>query len=144
MKLLRVWLLVLLTVLLPIRGGMAAAMLCPPAGAAGPAGLMQHQGGHGHGVGHESGHGSDHEGDHAHGHHAAHGGAAGAGTDPAAHAHADGCDLCSASCACPPLPSAAVSGVPEPRGLKSAGAPDPVAPAPRFLSGGLERPPRSA
>lgn len=133
MKLLRVWLLVLLTVLLPIRGGLAAAMLCPPAGAAGPSGLVQHQGGHG----------SDHEGDHAHGHHASHGAATEAGTDPT-HAGTDGCDLCSASCACPPLPSAVVSGVPEPRGLKSAGAPDPVAPAPRFLSGGLERPPRSA
>lgn len=71
----RVWLLLFLAVLLPVRGAVAAAMLCalaPPA----QHGQMQHAEGHG-------------------GHH--HQGSA----TPAA----DKCNLCAASCGLTPLPS---------------------------------------
>ena len=39
-KLLRIWLLVLLAVLLPVRGAMAAAMACPPPASAAAQQLM--------------------------------------------------------------------------------------------------------
>lgn len=117
MKLLRVWLLVLLAVLLPVRGVMAAAMPCPPA-AASHAAVPVHDGGQ-----------PCHQGSET----------------PAEQPAADmgGCDLCSACGFAAPLPSTAVCGVPEPLGLRSAAASEPGAPAPSFLCGGLERPPRT-
>jgi hypothetical protein len=131
-KLLRIWLLVLLAVLLPIRGAMAAAMACPPAGSVPLQQLVgAHADGHAHGN-----HGDGHaQAGHAHG-----------GGDTAAdHAHAAGpdqCNMCSASCATPPVPSAA-GGLASPLDLTSAPFPDLPAPAPTFLSDGQERPPRT-
>lgn len=130
-KLLRIWLLVLLAVLLPIRGAMAAAMVCPPPAGAPVQQLGSHGGDHGHG---DHGHA---EPGHAHS-------AADAAAD---HAHAAGsadnkCNMCSASCATPPVPSAA-GGLAAPLDLASAAFPDLPAPAPSFLSDGQERPPRT-
>nr|WP_145547867.1 hypothetical protein [Variovorax boronicumulans] len=135
-KLLRLWLLVLLALLLPIRGAMAAAMVCPPPAGAAVQQLEEHGGDHGHG-----GHG---HGDHGH----AEAGHAPGGTDVAAdHAHAAGsadnkCNMCSASCATPPVPSAA-GGLVAALELASAPFPDLPAAAPTFLSDGQDRPPRT-
>jgi hypothetical protein len=128
-KLLRIWLLVLLAVLLPVRGAMAAAMACPPPASAAAQQLGAHAS-HGHAShGHdEAGH--SHGGDHA-------------AADPAhAAGPADKCNMCSASCATPPVPSAA-GGLAAPLDLASAAFPDLPAPAPTFLSDGQERPPRT-
>lgn len=129
-KLLRIWLLVLLAVLLPVRGAMAAAMACPPPASAAAQQLGAQAGNHGHAShGHdEAGH--SHGGDHA-------------AADPAhAAGPADKCNMCSASCATPPVPSAA-GGLAAPLDLASAAFPDLPAPTPTFLSDGQERPPRT-
>ncbi|CAN7166976.1 hypothetical protein LJR039_000214 [Pseudorhodoferax sp. LjRoot39] len=130
MKLLRIWLLVLLAVLLPVRGAMAAAMACPPPASAPVQQLGADAGGHGHGN-----HGHDEAGH-----------AQGADNAAADHAHAAGpadkCNMCSASCATPPVPSAA-RGLATPLDLASASFPDLRAPAPTFQSDGQDRPPRT-
>lgn len=114
MKALRICLLLLLALLLPMRGAMAAAMLCP---AAGPA--------H-HGMGMQAAHahdGAGHHGEHDHG-------------------SSSKCTMCAAFCALTPL----MSDVPrlrEPAALPAIGFPDESPPAPSFVSGGQDRPPRS-
>jgi hypothetical protein len=127
-KLLRIWLLVILAVLLPVRGAMAVAKPCALAGVDTQRATMHHgAGGHDHGVGAPELVQHDH----------------GAG---ALHDHEkscqDKCNLCSASCSATPLVST-IAGVPEPRDLVSASFPHLSVPAPSFLSGGQERPPRS-
>lgn len=127
MNLLRLWLLVLLAVLLPVRGAMAAAMACPPGGMPAPQASAQ-AADHGHGA-------------HAHDEaaHAPHDGA------PADHAAAPGpdlCSMCSASCSTPPVPSAA-AGLGAPVECRAAAFPDLLVPAPTFESGGQDRPPRT-
>lgn len=114
MKRLRICLLVLLAVLVPVRGAVAAAMLCPP-----PAG-------HAHGG-------------EAHGHHHQHDTARQHGHDTTGH---DQCNLCSAICSLTPMPSD-VAGIDEPRGLVDAPFPDIAAAVPSFLCEGPERPPRT-
>lgn len=134
MKNARIWLLLLLAVLLPIRGAMAAAMLCPPAGVGSQAEVVSadhHALGH-HGVVGDMG---------AH-HHAQ--------SDNGSHGNEDGapliaqdqCNLCSAFCSVTPLvdSSPAAFAVHQ---LASASFPALSAPAPTFLSDGQERPPRS-
>ena len=140
MKLLRLWLVVLLAVLLPVRGAMAATMPCAPAGGGNhhPAEAVDRGAGHaGHGAGHEHA-----DSGHAH----ADAGRAAAPPDhgQGAHDHSsdDRCNLCSATCSSPPLPSAA-TGVDEPAALTSVSYPDLSAPAPTFQSDGQERPPRT-
>ena len=131
MRIVRILLLVLLAVTLPVRGVMAAAMLCPPpAGMAGQAHVDEKAvaGPHDHGEMHAP-------------HHAE------AGTPAADHHHdgtasADTCNLCSACCSVPPVPAAALS-VPVPHDFAAADFPRLSAPAPRFVSDGQERPPRS-
>jgi hypothetical protein len=130
MKLFRCWLVVLLAVVLPIKGAMAAAMLCPPLGST-PAdvSVVAHDAGHSHGdMGHED---ADHD-------HAAY--------DHAQHEHGKGshdkCNLCSSSCSSPSMPSAS-AGLKEPEALTSQSFADLPAPAPTFLSDGQERPPRA-
>lgn len=137
MKRVQIWLLLLLAVLLPIRGALAAAMLCPPAGVGTQMELrvLDHQLGH-HQlmdapapvVGHD---------------HAMHGhgpeSAADGGTQLGA---TDRCNQCSAFCSLTPLVSSALS-MPVPHELGAASFPDLSAPAPSFFSGGQERPPRS-
>lgn len=126
-KLLRIWLLVLLAVLLPVRGTMAAAMLCLPAAGGTPSEmpLMEHDGaGHHDHASHEAA-GHDHGGHH----------------DQSKFSQ-DDCDLCAAFCSVTPLASATpvvVASLDPP----TTTFPDLLAPAPSFLSGGQERPPRS-
>jgi hypothetical protein len=115
-KVLRVCVLLLLAVLLPVRGVMAATMSCEPAAPAHHA-MSDH----------------DH-GPHAHD-----------GDDPAGHDHAsqERCTMCSATCSTPPLPSAA-AGLEEPVALTAMSYPDLAAPVPAFQSDGQERPPRTS
>ena len=123
MKSIRVCLLVLLALLLPIRGAVAAAMLCPMAEAGTQA--QQVHGPHEH---------HDHASSHSH--------AADHTADHAAAKVADRCHLCSAFCSLTPL----MSGVPTvaaPPGLAATAFPDFSAPSASFLSDGQERPPRS-
>jgi hypothetical protein len=129
-KLLRIWLLVVLAVLLPLRAAMAVALPCALAGVGTPSGTTHHDAaghGHGHAVA-------------AHEHVQHHPGAV------ALHDHEkacqDKCNLCSASCSATPL-IATFAGVPELRDRASVSFPDLSVPAPSFLSDGQERPPRS-
>ena len=125
MKILRLWLLVVLATLLPVRGAMAAAMLCPPAG-----------------VGTQSEMHATH-GDAADMHaHAGHHHEAAAHHDEAPASGHDKCNLCSAFCSITPLLSD-MPGVPPPLDVPSATFPDFSAPAASFLSDGQERPPRT-
>lgn len=142
MKLLRILLLALLAFTLPVRGVMAAAMLCAPATqTSGP--VHAHAGHDGH-TGEASRahmHVQQHEGGH---HHAADHEADGpaAPTDDGAAAGADTCHLCSACCSTPPLagnpPTLALA-----HALGTSAFPSLAAPAPDFVSEGPERPPRS-
>ena len=130
MRRLRVWMLVLIAVLLPMRGAMAAAMLCAPSmpGVPAQATATQDPATDRHGSGH-----AYH--DHAqHGH--------GGGAHDHAAASQDKCNLCSATCSLTPLVHH-VAGVQAPCDLRSASFPDIDAPAPSFLSAGQERPPRT-
>jgi uncharacterized protein involved in copper resistance len=127
-KFLRIWLLVLLAVLLPVRGALAAAMVCAPSGGASAPVTAHgdHDAHHG-----DAGGGHEHAvADHGNGH------------DPAHADQTDTCNLCSASCSATPLLHD-VPGIAEPYGLTSATYPDVAAAAPTFLSDGQERPPRS-
>ena len=128
MKVLRIWLLVILAALLPIRGAMAVAMPCALSGMD-PHGetLYPDAAGHGHTVA------ANEPVSHDHG-------------DAALHDHdkacQDKCNLCSASCSATPL-VATIAGVPELSDLASVSFPELSVPAPSFLSDGQERPPRS-
>jgi hypothetical protein len=127
MRRFRVWMLVLLAVLLPARGAMAAAMLCAPSGPGVPAQMAPAQDRAAHDAGAHD-HSRHEHGGGAHDHHA-----------PASQ---DKCNLCSATCSLTPLVKH-VAGVEVPRDLKTAAFPDLAAPAPSFLSDGQERPPRT-
>lgn len=124
MKTLRICLLLLLAALLPVRGVVAAAMNCPPAlhGMQGEASIAA---------------GSTHD-HHAmreapdHGRHEAAGQPDSAGK----------CHLCCDFCSAPLMPGSA-SRLPVPQDWSPMSFPDLLAPAPSFLSGGQERPPRS-
>lgn len=128
MKLLRIWLLVLLATLIPVRGAVAAAMLCSAAGP-GSQGELRVMDPRAAGGVHDA---------EAQAHHRHDGGA---GHDHKA-AQKDKCNLCAASCALTPLLSEP-AGISEPRDLADVPFPSITAPAPSFLSGGQERPPRS-
>jgi hypothetical protein len=125
-KSLRIWLLLLLAVLLPIRGAIAAALPC--AGEGPPAHV---------GVAHATGHAQHH-----HVGHVSHTGHA----SPLAHAgdHGDDgkCNLCASCCLGATLPTTFSPAI---AALEQAGASFAVlqASAPTFLSDGQERPPRS-
>ena len=131
MKSVRVCLLVVLALLLPVRGAVAAAMLCPMVGAGTQTSQMytqhtQHEQ-HGSHV-HEQASPHAHSADHA--------------TDHGDAKGADRCNLCAAFCSLTPL----VGGVPTmaaPLELATTAFPDFSAPSASFLSDGQERPPRS-
>lgn len=126
MRSFRFWLL-LLVVLVPLRGALAAAMPCAGLGgmpAQGATYAHQHADGAAHG----------HDHDHLHHDETA---ATSAG-DPAA---TDKCDLCSASCAATALVGEAVR-IAAARPPATVFAPCNAAP-PSFVSGGPERPPRT-
>lgn len=131
----RVCFLLLLVVLLPWRGAVAAAMLCPPATA--PVHHGQHVMDRAH-TGHEPHHAHDHHGDMSDP--AAHG----SQPDHASHdpAQDSTCNLCAATCSVTTLPVHAV-GVPAPPEVASTRFPPLAAPVPDFLSSGQDRPPRS-
>jgi hypothetical protein len=127
-KAIRVWLLVLLAVLLPLRGALAAAMLCPVAENGVQVKLQV--------VAHTY-HGSDRQAVEA---------IHGQGGATANHHSADAnsgetCNFCSAFCSVPGLVGAAlVLSTPQ---LSSPGFPPLYAPPPSFVLDGQERPPRS-
>lgn len=132
MKALRVWLLVLLAIALPMRGAMAAAMLCAPGGGAhahvtaGPSAPMPVTEGHAH----------DHAGaalSHAHG--------AADHASSAGHDADEKCGFC-ASCCSVSIPVTATLVLPQaPPAAQH--FPEDVAPIAEFFPGGQERPPRS-
>lgn len=126
LKLLRIALLLVLALLLPIRGAVAAAMLCPAAGADVSVEAPEP---HHHAMADE---GADEAPADAgpHHHHAAQDGAP------------DKCNLCSACCSLSLLASSVPSVLP-PLLVGTAGFPTLSVPAPTFLSDGQERPPRT-
>lgn len=130
MKLLRLWLLVLLTAVLSVRGAMAAAMLCLP-----DSHPTQEQ------VVIEHDHAAE---QHVHGHEES---AAAVDASAPAHDHGDAgqhsqCSLCASCCSSAPL-QYTVPTIADLRLPAGAEFPDLGAPAPSFLSGGQDRPPRS-
>ena len=139
MKVLRVLLVLLLVVLLPVRGVMAAAMLCPQASHGAP---VTHQmplwqdasAVHHHAAAQAAG---------SHHHHPVTP-AADQGAEHAADGagHAGGCSLCAAFCSMTPMPSATPA-FDTPALVRALAFPVLEAPSPTFESDGPERPPRS-
>lgn len=123
-KMLRVCFLLLLVVLLPWRGAVAAAMLCPPATAP-----VQHSA---HIVADDAQAHEHHL--HAHASHADHG--------TADKTQDSTCNLCAATCSVTTLP-VHTAGVPAPAEIAATRFPPLAAPVPDFLSSGQDRPPRS-
>jgi len=139
-KTFRIWLLLLLAVLLPVRGAMAAAMHCSAPGSRVQVEAQMTKEGH---SGHEAGvmdQGAQHEYAGAHDHTGGHTHSDKGGSHDHAGA-ADKCNLCSASCSATGLVSASVT-VPEPS-LASSVFPHLYAQPPSFVSDGQERPPRT-
>ena len=142
-KAVRVWLLLVLIVLLPVRGAVAAAMLC----SAGNPGMgselridasghpaTDHTTAHAHADQHH-GHDDADAGSHDH--------AGDGGHDHAqGHTGSDQCSLCSACCSITPLASTLPKLV-APLDARAVKFPDVSSPAPTFVSDGQERPPRS-
>jgi hypothetical protein len=122
----RIWLLVVLAVLLPLRGVMAAAMACPNAHT------------------HEQVRQQVHEHHAMGGMHGAHPEAASHphGPNGGAHAAAGKCTLCSTCCSAAPMLASFAPTVVEPAGATTV-FPRLRATAPVFWSDGPERPPRS-
>ena len=126
---LRVWLLLLLAVLIPVRGALAVGMSCH---AGGQAPLQVHAQVHATASSMTHAHDHGHAGAQAHSH----------GTDShEADASADKCNLCSASCAATALVSAERTAIV--RQPVAATFPQPHAPPPAYVQEGQERPPRS-
>jgi hypothetical protein len=131
----RLWLLLLLAVLLPVRGALAAAMFCAPAGvgtqdevrvldhSANPHALMDAAMAH---AGHD---------------HAAHDHGTGTDGGESLNAH-DKCNLCTAFCSVTPLASGPLI-MTAPQDVAAAAFPELFAPPSSFLSDGQDRPPRS-
>jgi hypothetical protein len=125
-KILRICLLMLIAVLLPIRGAMAGAMVCPLGGT---------MGGHAAQHVHDDAAPADHT-MHMHGgtHH-------GHDAPMPAQGH-DACPLCAAFCSATPMPIS-VPAIAAPSLSGTLAFHDEGAAAPTFLSSGPERPPRS-
>lgn len=133
MKTVRIWFLLLLALLLPLRGAVAAAMLCPVGSTGAQVELNAHERSLTHEVmdhdamaheGHVHHHGSA---DHGHEHHQS-----GSGK----------CNMCSAFCSLTPLLSS-VPTLAEPLDPTAVEFSEISAPAPNFFSDGQERPPRT-
>lgn len=128
-KSIRVWLLVLLAFVLPMRGAMAAAMVCLPSAAHSQA----VPGAHGH---EHAGHGPAAHGDAAAQPHAAHDHGS-----PAGHDATGKCSVCATCCSVSvPVVSAFTPAQAPPAAVRF---PELPAPAAEFHSGGQERPPRT-
>jgi hypothetical protein len=138
----RIWLLLLLAVLLPTRGAVAAAMLCPASGS----GMQMEQAMAGHPASHEAmDQALSHEHPAGHDHMSGHDSAAETSDDGHPghdHAASEACNACSAYCSLTPL----VSNLPtlvEPLDASAVKFFDLSAPPPSFVSDGQERPPRT-
>jgi hypothetical protein len=138
-KTFRLWLLLLMVVLLPLRGALAAGMLCPVGGFGVQAEAQPTKHAHLHdaaGMGHEhaaqpfSAH--DHGAGHEH---------ASSGPGDEAGSSADKCNLCSAFCSVTGLVSAAVT-MGETQQVPMV-FPHLYVPPAAFFSDGQERPPRT-
>jgi hypothetical protein len=133
-KHLRVLLMLLLVVVLPVRGAMAAAMLClPQDGPQNQEVMVQHLGG-------EWSQSHDHA-QHGDGHHSRADHTQAGQDDDLASGTADDCNLCASFCSLTPLASTA----PDLRHpwAQAALNPAPSVPAPSFVSDGEDRPPRT-
>lgn len=135
-KLLRVWLLVLMAVLLPLRGALAAAMMCPVAGTGVQTEILMAEQAHDHGHSHS---------------HAASGDHHGAEVKPQAVDHhdfasvddpSDKCNLCSAFCSVTGMVSGTATTA-EPQSV-AAVFPHLYAPPSSFVPDGLKGPGRMA
>jgi hypothetical protein len=135
----RVFILVLLTLLLPIRGAMAAAMLCPDGERSTQTAVVATHGHHGaQPMEHHSSHEAHTDGSSAH-HHA--GADAAADTAPSGE-HPATCHFCASGCCMVSLLGTAPS-LERPRVISWVAFPELVAPLPVFQSGGQDRPPRT-
>ena len=140
-KTIRICLLLLLAMLLPVRGAVAAAMLCPVGGSGTQTEVRLDAAASGH---HHDAAGPDGAG---HRHAVDDGAAAHAAHDPGHHAdaasgQADKCNLCAAFCSVTSMPSDASIAL-LPQVVSAVRFPAVSAPTPSFVSGGPERPPRS-
>jgi hypothetical protein len=132
-KYLRTFILVLLAVLLPVRGAVAAAMLCPgessEIGTAASAGQGEHDMHAGHDM--EMHHAATH--DHSHG---------AASDESPSGGHATACQFCAGGCCVTPLAFSPPS-VESPRLAASAAFPALTARVTAFYPDGQDRPPRT-
>lgn len=153
MKSLRLFIVLVLAVLLPLRGAVGAALACPGQGLSGVPCVMVEPAAasHGEGAGHHGGHGG-HHGSPEDGAQSAESGphdqtpAHAADAAPSGPACGDlgvGCSFCASGCHAaalvPELPKLAGSDR-----VEAVDYPALVAPPPCFFSDGPERPPRSA
>lgn len=127
-----IWLLILLAVLLPVRGAVAAAMLCAPTGTA----HHQEQRVHEHPMSHMAMDSATHHHDHSATAELGHDG------QGSPSGSSDKCNLCSACCSVAPMVSSTPT-VPALLGASDVFFPSISAPAPSFVSDGQERPPRT-
>lgn len=124
---------------LPVRGAMAAAMLClPQDGPQSQKVMVQHLSGESSKVHDHALH--DH-GQHGHGQHAQADGTQAGQDDDLVSVTADDCNLCASFCSLTPLAST-TSDLRHPR-ARAALNPAPSVPAPSFVSDGEDRPPRT-
>jgi hypothetical protein len=135
----RVFILVLLTLLLPIRGAMAAAMLCPEGEGPNQTAVAAP---HDHHGGQPAEHHASH-GPHADEASAHHHTDADASTDAASYGeHPTTCHFCASGCCMVSLLGTAPS-LERPRVISWVAFPELVTPLPVFQSGGQDRPPRT-
>jgi len=131
-KKLRIWLLILLAILLPIRGAVAAGMLCEEPDAYAATASHSHQPAQGHTSVHADVQQAQDAADD--GTSVSHGTSLGG---------ADSCNLCVVFCCSVAAMVNQVLTVPAPLDLASTPIPVFAAAAPSFVSDGLERPPRT-
>jgi hypothetical protein len=132
-KTLRIFLLVLLALLLPIRGAVGAAMMCPEGGLpASSATTTAHPSSHHHHPAQDELKATHHHGQPSSIHH----------PHSATTAHAGGCNACTSCCSVTPMLSA-LPAIQAPVDVQAVSFPPLLAPAPTFHCGAQERPPRS-
>ncbi len=136
MKQLRLVILILLAFLLPVRGAVAAAMLCPAGEDATAAAVAVGHGQHDRHVHDDPGMHADRSAAHTDAGTDAPGGESAAGT------HSNTCHFCASGCCVTPL-GAAPSTVASPLVTASVTFPALRAPVPVFHSDGQDRPPRT-
>ena len=135
-KTFRILLIVLLAVLLPSRGALAAAMVCAPVGGEAHAEVSPHE--------HSTRHGATTIENHDHAQHEMHAHASGSEHEslPSASDASGTCNFCCDFCSLTPLVSSFPNLV-APQVLSSVSFPDIPAPFLSFVSEGQERPPRT-